>query len=69
MSRNSDLDEMKKNYNFTGGIRGKYAKRYHQSVNIIVLDPDVAEHFPNAESVNQALRTVHALKHGADKGA
>ncbi len=41
-----------------GGIRGKYAKRYREGTNIVLLEPDVAEAFPNDEAVNQALRGV-----------
>ena len=38
------------------GVRGKYAKQYKQGTNIIRIDPDLHRLFPNAESVNQALR-------------
>jgi hypothetical protein len=38
--------------------RGKYAARVVESSNVVVLDPDVAQAFPNAESVNQALRKL-----------
>ncbi len=60
MKRESEpeADEMLPEYDFTGGVRGKYAKRYHQESNVVVLDPDVAERFPNSEAVNQALRTL-----------
>lgn len=37
-------------------VRGKYAKRISESTNIVVLDPDVANAFPNSEAVNEALR-------------
>ena len=52
------LDE----YDFSGGQRGKYAKQYHRETNIVVLDPGVAETFPNSEAVNQALRSITVLK-------
>ncbi len=48
------LDE----YDFSNGVRGKYAKRYAQGTNVVLLDPDVAAFFPNAESVNDALRAL-----------
>jgi hypothetical protein len=48
------LDE----YDFSKGIRGKYAKRYAEGTNLIVLAPDVAAVFPDAESVNEALRAL-----------
>ena len=46
---------------FAGGVRGKYAARYAESTNIVVLSPDVAEVFPNSEAVNEALRTLVRL--------
>ena len=62
MKRESGHERMLPEYDFSQGVRGKYAKRYHQKVNVAVLEPDVAEHFPNSESVNQALRSVVAVK-------
>jgi len=49
---------MRAEYDFTGGIRGKYAKRYASGTNVVVLEPDVAEAFPTARAVNAALRKV-----------
>ena len=46
---------------FSGGVRGKYAARYAESTNIVVLSPEVAEVFPNSEAVNEALRTLVRL--------
>ena len=51
-------DEMLKEYDFSGGIRGKYAKRYAAGTNIVVLSADVAGIFPDSKSVNEALRTL-----------
>jgi len=48
------LDE----YDFSKGVRGKYAKRYAEGTNIVVLSPDVAQIFPTSESVNEALRVL-----------
>jgi len=48
------LDE----YDFSLGVRGKYAKRYAEGTNVVVLAPDVAALFPDAESVNDALRAL-----------
>ena len=62
MKKESKNIEMLEEYDFSKGVRGKYAKRYHLSSNIIVLEPDVAQNFPNSESVNQALRTITLLK-------
>jgi hypothetical protein len=48
------LDE----YDFSSGVRGKYAKRYAEGTNVVVLAPDVAAVFPDAQSVNDALRAL-----------
>lgn len=53
---------MREEYDFRGGVRGKYAKRYAQGTNIVVLEPDVAEAFPTARAVNAALRKVLRAK-------
>ena len=50
--------EMLDEYDFSKGVRGKYAKRYAEGTNIVVLAPDVAEFFPDSESVNAALRAL-----------
>lgn len=44
------------------GVRGKYVERYGHGTNLILLDPDVAEAFPNGTSVNEALRLVIRLR-------
>ena len=49
---------MKKEYNFEKGVRGKYAKKYREKTNIVLLDPDVAKVFKTPRSVNQALRSL-----------
>ena len=41
---------MRAEYDFRQGVRGKYARRYAQGTNVVVLDPDVAKVFPDAES-------------------
>jgi urate oxidase len=51
-------DEMLREYDFSKGIRGKYARRYAQGSNVVVLEPDVAKVFPNAEAVNSSLRSL-----------
>jgi hypothetical protein len=51
-------DEMKPEYDFSGGVRGKYYEAYVQSSNVVVLDPDVAEIFRDSASVNEALRLL-----------
>ncbi|HVF50059.1 MAG TPA: hypothetical protein VNA19_08230 [Pyrinomonadaceae bacterium] len=51
-------DEMLDEYDFSGGVRGKYAERFARGSNVVVLDPDVARVFADSESVNQALRAL-----------
>jgi hypothetical protein len=48
-------------YDFSNGVRGKYARRYAQGTNVVVLDPDVVRMFPNAEAVNSSLRALAAI--------
>ena len=50
--------EMQSDYDFSAGVRGKYARRYAQGTNVVVLEPDVARAFPNAEAVNSSLRAL-----------
>jgi hypothetical protein len=50
--------EMPDEYDFSSGVRGKYAKRYAEGTNVVVLAPDVATVFPDAQSVNDALRAL-----------
>ncbi len=50
--------EMRAEYDFSKGIRGKYAKKFARGTNIVVLEPDVARIFPDSASVNKALRAL-----------
>ena len=52
---------MRDEYDFSdlkGAVRGKYAERYKAGTNLVLLQPDVAEAFPDADSVNEALRAL-----------
>jgi len=53
-------DELRPEYDFdfSKAVRGKYYKQYMESSNVVVLEPDVAAAFQNAEAVNQALRAM-----------
>ena len=55
-SSSSREPELRKEYDFKGGVRGKYAARYAEGSNVVVLEPDVAKAFPDAAAVNEALR-------------
>ena len=50
--------DMLAEYDFSEGVRGKYAERYARGTNVVVLSPDVAEFFPDSEAVNTALRSL-----------
>jgi hypothetical protein len=47
---------MRDEYDFSAGVRGKYAKRYAEGTNVVVLEPDVAAKIKSAEEVNRILR-------------
>lgn len=51
-------DGMLGEYDFREDARGKYARHYAEGSNVVVLPPDVAEAFPDSESVNEALRAL-----------
>jgi hypothetical protein len=59
--RKSSEPEMLDEYDFSRGERGKYARRFAQGANVVVLEPDVAEVFSNAESANRALRALAGI--------
>ena len=60
--------EMLDEYDFSGGVRGKYAGRFPKGCNVVVLDPDVAQVFTDSESVNQALRALaEIIQHQSEK--
>ena len=54
----SDDPDMLEEYDFSGGVRGKYVRRFEKGCNVVVLEPDVAEIFTDTESVNNALRNI-----------
>jgi hypothetical protein len=53
---------MREHYDFSKGVRGKYAKRFKQGTNLVLLDPEVARAFPTSEAVNKALRKIMAKR-------
>ncbi|MEW6614673.1 MAG: hypothetical protein AB1401_04320 [Thermodesulfobacteriota bacterium] len=50
--------DMLEEYDFSKGVRGKYARRYAEGTNVVLVDPDVAEFFPDHDTVNDALRSL-----------
>ena len=58
MAKARDRSAEPDQYDFSKGVRGKYAKRYAQGTNVVVIDPDVRDVFPDSESVNKVLRPL-----------
>ncbi len=64
----SDKDTLRDEYPedlIRSGVRGKYAKRYREGTNIVLIDPDLHELFPDSEAVNRALREYVSNKRTA----
>jgi len=54
-------DEMRKEYDLSkleGGVRGKYYRRATAGTNLVLIEPDLANMFPDSEAVNRALRVL-----------
>ena len=64
MNETIESDEMRPEYDFSGGVRGKHHAAYQQGTNVILLDPDIAKIFRDSAAVNHALRMLINL---ADK--
>lgn len=54
----TDPDDMRPEYDFSGGVRGKHHEQYRAGTNVVFLDADVAKAFKDSESVNRALRLL-----------
>jgi hypothetical protein len=54
----ADQDSMRPEYDFSSGVRGVTAARYAQGTNVVVIDPDVLDVFPDGKSVNETLRAL-----------
>jgi hypothetical protein len=64
-------DDMLDDYSFldwSKAERGKYAKRYAEGTNVVLIEPDLADVFPNADSVNRALRALAEVIRGSSAG-
>ena len=61
MKKDNQTDTLRPEYKLSelrNRTRGKYAQRYAQGTNVVLLEPDVAEAFPDSDSVNSALRKL-----------
>ena len=63
MSQNaaSDPHDLRDEYDFSGGVRGRHHEAYARGTNVVLLDPDVAEVFKDSTAVNTALRLLLTL--------
>jgi hypothetical protein len=66
VSTKSDADELRPEYDFTPedlrkSVRGRFATQFAEGTNLIPLDADVAEMFPDATAVNDALRALAGI--------
>jgi hypothetical protein len=55
------VDDLRPEYDLSklkGGVRGKYARRFQQGTNLVLLSPEVAKYFPDEQAVNDALRSL-----------
>ena len=60
-SRKRARDEMRAEYDFSKGVRNKYAGRIARTTTVVLLEPDVAKVFDTSEAVNSALRALAAI--------
>jgi len=67
MKRMGNDPELLEEYDFSNGVRGKYAGRYGEGANVVVVDPDVTQFFPDQDSVNDALRHLAAVVRNQQK--
>lgn len=58
-------EDLRPEYDFTGGIRGKYVQRFQAGTKVVLLDPEVSAAFPDSDSVNEALRALPAISRRA----
>jgi hypothetical protein len=65
-SKSEKADDLRPEYDLgkilKEGVQGKYADRYREGTNLVLLAPDVAEAFPSDKAVNEALRLVIRLR-------
>ena len=59
---NSDEDTMRDEYDFSGGVRGKYVERLKEGSNVVLISPELCEKFPSEAAVNEALRELLRIR-------
>ncbi len=53
-----DRDTMRPEYDFSQGVRGATARRYAEGANVVIIDPDLLDVFPDSTTVNETLRAL-----------
>ncbi len=61
MSKITEDNEMRPEYDFSGGVRGKHYGAYQKGTNVVLLEPDIVEVFKDSDAVNHALRMLMEL--------
>jgi hypothetical protein len=51
-------DDMRPEYDFSAGVRGRHHEKFKAGTNVVFLDADIAKVFKDSESVNRALRLL-----------
>ena len=64
MNQKTDTDDMRSEYEFSGGVRGKHHRAYREDTNVVLLEPEVAQVFRDSGAVNRALRMLIDLAGG-----
>lgn len=65
---NDKTDDLRPEYPpelIRSGVRGKYAKQFREGSNVVLIDPDLIDAFPNTKAVNDALRRLLAKREGS----
>lgn len=58
MSQTPEQDDLRSEYDFSEGVRGKHHGAYREGTNVVLLEPDIARAFPDSDAVNRALRKI-----------
>ena len=58
MNQKADINDMRPEYDFSGGVRGKHHKAYQEGTNVVLLEPEVARVFRDSAAVNRTLRML-----------
>lgn len=67
VSKNQHGNGMLPEYDFRKGVRGKYARKYAEGNNAVLLDSDVSKVFPTSESINRTLRVIAGIIHAQSR--